>query len=295
MRRSSPVLAFLVLVLLLAAVPAPLSAQRSASVPPSTRARDIEPRTPTKDCGRLGTPRDDRLKGGVGNNFICGLGGDDVIIGGGGNDILHGGPGNDRLDGDAGNDNLYGGIGEHDTCRQNMGHGALATTCERPKADDPPGGGGPKPDGYFQACPVPTGTITDSFGAPRTGHTHQGVDIIADKGDKVFAAISGRMENGHNELGGKTSYVRQNNGTFVYNAHMSDYAPEKNRVKAGDLVGYVGNTGNARGGVFHLHFEYHPKGNEAVDPYTDLKKVCKHKAKLTNRSPQELGVEAGAL
>ena len=295
MRRSSPVLALLVLAASLVgpsllANPGPVPAAVERPPRPPEAARAPETKTPEAECGRVGTDKDDRLTGGPGKNFICGLGGDDVIIGGGGNDILHGGPGNDRLDGDAGNDQLFGGIGNLDTCRQNMGNGKIGT-CERPKSldddDGPPDGGG-----IFGACPVPGGAITDSFGDPRSGgRTHQGVDILADKGDRILAAIDGKMENGHNELGGKTAYVRQSNGTFIYNAHLSEQIKERNRVEAGDLIGYVGRTGNARGGVYNMHFEYHPKGGDAIDPYEEVRRACKNKATVLRSIPAGLQIE----
>jgi len=156
-----------------------------------------------------------------------------------------------------GNDTISGGLGS-DTCRQNSGTGPLRS-CEWPNP--------------LKACPVPGGTITDSFGDPRSGgRTHEGVDIIAKRGDPVNATFAGKMENGYNELGGKTVYVHGSQG-YSYNAHLSKRANER-KVQAGDVIGFVGTTGNAQGGTPHLHFEWHPNDGEAVDPYRYLVKVC---------------------
>ena len=60
---------------------------------------------------------------------------------------------------------------------------------------------------------------------------------------------------------------------FVFNAHVSRFKPE-GRVKTGDLIGFVGSTGNA-GRTNHDQFEWHPGGGNAVDPYDLVKKACK--------------------
>ncbi|MEX0991791.1 MAG: peptidoglycan DD-metalloendopeptidase family protein [Actinomycetota bacterium] len=256
MRRIFPLVIASAL-LAAATIPAtPTGAQEAPDAALVSAPAELAP----NDCGRVGTQGRDRLIGGPGNNVICGLGGNDIIEGGGGNDVLRGGPGKDDLQGDAGNDDLYGGIGQ-DTCRQNLGHGKTGS-CEWPNP--------------LRACPLPHGTITDSFGDPRSGgRTHQGNDIIDDRGAPIHAAIGGKMENGNNSLGGKTVYVTNGTG-WIYNAHLSRHAREKNKVKAGDVIGYVGTSGNAQGGVPHLHFEWHPDGKKAVDPYAYLRQACRN-------------------
>ena len=132
--------------------------------------------------------------------------------------------------------------------------------------------------GALQACPVgQPRAYSDDFGAPRSGgRTHQGNDILAPYGTPVYAAQSGRFEQNYNSLGGTSALVYAPNGDYTYYAHMSSYAGvgDGATVSAGTMIGHVGNTGDAAGGPYHLHFEYHPGGGGAVDPYPYLKAVC---------------------
>ena len=143
------------------------------------------------------------------------------------------------------------------------------------------GQGRPPPDlaepGPFYACPVdqPRAYIND-FGFPRVGHTHQGNDIFAPYGTPIRAPFDGNAVEGSNGLGGLSVHVYASNGTgdYVYNAHLSKYAGVSGSVKTGQLIGYVGDTGNAAGAPPHDHFEYHPGGGPAVTPYFYLNEVC---------------------
>lgn len=143
------------------------------------------------------------------------------------------------------------------------------------------GQGRPPPDlaepGPFYACPVdqPRAYIND-FGFPRVGHTHQGNDIFAPFGTPILAPFDGNAVEGSNGLGGLSVHVYASNGTgdYVYNAHLSKYAGVGGAVSAGDLIGYVGDSGNAAGAPPHDHFEYHPGGGPAVTPYFYLNEVC---------------------
>ena len=131
--------------------------------------------------------------------------------------------------------------------------------------------------GALQACPVgQPRAYSDDFGAPRSGHSHQGNDIIAPAGTPVYAAQAGRFQENYNSLGGISALVYASNGDYTYYAHMSSYAGVGSgaSVPAGTMIGHVGNTGNASGGITHLHFEYHPGGGGAVDPYPYLRAVC---------------------
>lgn len=143
------------------------------------------------------------------------------------------------------------------------------------------GQGRPPPDlaepGPFFHCPVdqPRAYIND-FGFPRVGHTHQGNDVFAPHGTPIRAPFDGNAVEGSNGLGGLSVHVYAGNGTgdYVYNAHLSQYAGVGGAVRAGDLIGYVGDTGNAAGAPPHDHFEYHPGGGPAVTPYFYLNEVC---------------------
>jgi murein DD-endopeptidase MepM/ murein hydrolase activator NlpD len=156
---------------------------------------------------------------------------------------------------------------------------AAALAAEAARQSHPPshqgGGGGPGP---LKACPVgQPRSFTDDFGDPRPGgRRHQGIDILAPYGTPVYAAQSGRFEQNYNPLGGISALVFADNGDFTYYAHMSSYAGVRNgsHVPAGTEIGHVGNTGDAQGGPYHLHFEYHPGGGPAVDPYWMLVAVC---------------------
>ena len=133
-------------------------------------------------------------------------------------------------------------------------------------------------DGPFYWCPVdPPRSYIDDFGFPRVGHTHQGNDIFAPEGTPIRAPFAGRAEESYDGLGGIVVHVysTQNGGDYVYNAHLTRHAGvDGDQVRPGDLIGYVGDTGNAQGTSPHDHFEYHPGGGSAVSPYVYLNEVC---------------------
>jgi murein DD-endopeptidase MepM/ murein hydrolase activator NlpD len=129
-------------------------------------------------------------------------------------------------------------------------------------------------------CPVDgLSSFTDTWGAPRSGgRSHKGVDMLAARGTPVVAVESGtvlRMGNGG--LGGITVWMRGTGGDEYYYAHLDDWAPGLSTgqlVSTGELLGYVGSTGNASYSVPHLHFELHPGGGSAVNPYPLVKSLC---------------------
>lgn len=135
----------------------------------------------------------------------------------------------------------------------------------------PSGGGG--------ACPVAGAvTFTDTWGAPRSGgRTHQGVDMIAARGTPVVAVYSGSIYRFSNStLGGLSIYFYSDAGDMYYYAHLDSFAdvPAGQHVAEGTVIGYVGSTGNAPDWLPHLHWEYHPGGGAAVDPYPLAKSLC---------------------
>jgi murein DD-endopeptidase MepM/ murein hydrolase activator NlpD len=126
----------------------------------------------------------------------------------------------------------------------------------------------------IQVCPVAgPNSFVDSFGWPRDGHTHQGIDLISPFGAPVVAAHPGVVSHSSSSSGGIQAYVRAPSGTYTFYAHLSSYSSAGGSVDAGTVIGYVGSTGNA-GDVNHLHFEYHPGGGAAIDPYGMLLAVC---------------------
>lgn len=131
--------------------------------------------------------------------------------------------------------------------------------------------------GLLQACPVDSPrSYIDDFGYPRSGgRSHQGNDIFAPYGTPIRAPFEGIADESSNSLGGLAVFVRASDGTYVYNAHLSRYAGvDGKHVQPGDLIGYVGQSGNAAGTPPHDHFELHPGGGSAITPYQHLNLVC---------------------
>src|SRR4029453_529581 len=106
-------------------------------------------------------------------------------------------------------------------------------------------------------------TASDSFGAPRTTTWHHGVDIFAPLGAPILAVADGTLFNvGWNDVGGNRFWLRDGAGNDFYHAPLSAFSPlaqEGRHVRAGDVIGFVGTTGDAAGTPPHLHFEIHPR------------------------------------
>lgn len=131
------------------------------------------------------------------------------------------------------------------------------------------------------ACPLdPEVThFIDSWGFARSGgRRHQGTDIMGPMGAPVFAFTAGVVERHFNSrLGGLMLYLRGDDGSTYLYTHLQGYAARGavgTRVAAGEHIAFNGNTGNARGGAPHIHFERHPGGGAAVNPYSWLVAAC---------------------
>jgi len=125
------------------------------------------------------------------------------------------------------------------------------------------------------ACPVPRATFVNDYGyVGDAGSTHRGVDLFAPAGTPIVAPVGGLAERYPNPMGGLAIQLYGNDGNRYYLAHLSDYG-ESGRVAAGEIVGYVGNTGDARATSPHLHFEIHPGGGDAVNPFPTLVSACR--------------------
>ena len=121
-------------------------------------------------------------------------------------------------------------------------------------------------------------TFSSTYGAPRSGgRSHEGNDIFAPIGTPLLASENGVIANvGTGSLGGIKLWVYGESGTRYYYAHLIAYADgitDGTPVRAGDIIGYVGNTGNAISTPPHLHYEIHPDGGAAIDPYPLLHAV----------------------
>jgi murein DD-endopeptidase MepM/ murein hydrolase activator NlpD len=130
-----------------------------------------------------------------------------------------------------------------------------------------------------RTCPVAGAhSFTDTWGDPRTpNRTHKGTDLVAPEGTPLVS-----MENGYiwspnwHWAGGNGLYIRGDSGDIYYYAHLQKYAPgvvDGLRVGVGQVIGYVGNTGNST--IPHLHLGYQPGGGPLTNPYQLLVKLCR--------------------
>ena len=137
-----------------------------------------------------------------------------------------------------------------------------------PATDQQPSGVAP-----LDACPVGgLSDFTDDFGNARSGgRRHQGVDMVADRGTPVIAVRDGQAEFKRSNLGGNAIWLVSESGERFYYAHLDRWEGTSRSVAAGDVIGYVGSSGNARGN--HLHFETR-SGDAALNPYPLVNSVC---------------------
>lgn len=117
-------------------------------------------------------------------------------------------------------------------------------------------------------CPISgPSTFTNTWLAPRSGERqHQGVDIFADEGIPVVAPVAGDVEFAEDTLGGLAFHLWGDDGNYFYGAHLSRYAGTSRGVSVGEVIGYVGHTGNADETAPHLHFEIHPSRSRGEPP-----------------------------
>lgn len=122
-------------------------------------------------------------------------------------------------------------------------------------------------------CPVPGGTFFNDWGFPRSGgRSHAGTDVFAPRGTPVRAPAAGHVSIATGTLGGKQFRLTTPAGIVFFGTHLDSFG-STGQVRAGDVVGTVGDSGNARGGRTQLHFEVHPSGS-AVNPFPLLSSSC---------------------
>jgi murein DD-endopeptidase MepM/ murein hydrolase activator NlpD len=141
------------------------------------------------------------------------------------------------------------------------------------------GGGGLPPDATpgFR-CPVQGGAaFANTWGAPRSGgRRHKGVDMFNARNTPLVAVVDGTVRFSSNSLGGLSTHVYSDDGVTYYYAHLESHPSglsSGQRVSAGTIVGYLGNSGNARYTSPHLHFEIRP-GGVALNPYPTVRHYC---------------------
>jgi murein DD-endopeptidase MepM/ murein hydrolase activator NlpD len=135
----------------------------------------------------------------------------------------------------------------------------------------------------FPVATPPGATYSDDFHAPRadpngTVRQHLGNDLFAPDGTPVLAPDDGAIRYTVDPIGGPSFYLKADDGTTYYGTHLSAYEGDARRVSAGEVVAYVGHGGNAANTPSHLHFEVHPPGAGAVDPFPFLNQAARQPA-----------------
>jgi peptidoglycan LD-endopeptidase LytH len=139
-----------------------------------------------------------------------------------------------------------------------------------PDPHDPPPGDATQP--------LPGAPLHDSFGQPRGhGRHHEGIDIFAARGTDVHAVSGGTVVRGFDDpLGGVVVRIEGEDGRYYYYAHLEPGSTGQihvgQEVRAGEVIGRVGTSGNAAGGSPHLHFQVREDG-DWIDPYPFLREI----------------------
>ena len=122
-------------------------------------------------------------------------------------------------------------------------------------------------------CPVARSVFTNDWGQPRSGgRRHEGNDMMAARGTPVVASVAGVVKRSTSSTGGLTVSLSGADGFTYVGMHLSAYRAE-GPVAAGDVIGYVGDSGNARG-TNHLHFEIHAGSGAKLNPFAILRRYC---------------------
>lgn len=127
------------------------------------------------------------------------------------------------------------------------------------------------PAGKTWQCPVPGATFFNDWGFPRSGGTryHEGNDLFTHHGAPVYAPVPGKVTHTEGSIGGRQFILEGKDGVRYIGTHMSDYG-SSGQVSGGQIVGYIGTSGNAKGTRPHLHFGMYEPNGMVVNPYPSL-------------------------
>jgi murein DD-endopeptidase MepM/ murein hydrolase activator NlpD len=128
-------------------------------------------------------------------------------------------------------------------------------------------------------CPVAGPSyFLNTWGAPRSGgRTHKGVDMMGSRGTPLVAVGSGIVRKSYGSLGGYIVWLYADHGVNYFYAHLDSYPSglvDGQWVQRGQVIGYMGDTGNPAPGAYHLHFGIYPGGFTAVNPYPTVRAAC---------------------
>jgi murein DD-endopeptidase MepM/ murein hydrolase activator NlpD len=123
-------------------------------------------------------------------------------------------------------------------------------------------------------CPVAEGRFINDYGVAKPGgRFHDGIDVYAPKGTPVVAPVAGRVEQIRGDLGGLQFHLFGVDGHTYIGTHLDSFGAA-GKVRAGEVLGTVGTSGNARGTSPHLHLEIHLDGSQVTNPYPSLRSAC---------------------
>lgn len=127
----------------------------------------------------------------------------------------------------------------------------------------------------LRVFPVAGGaSYSDDWADPRSGgRSHAGNDLFSNEGVPLLAVDDGDVRFGSDPLGGNIANLRSPDGTRYYYAHLVRFQGTNRFARAGEIIGYMGRTGNAANTPVHLHFEVHPGGGAAVNPFPLLQRA----------------------
>jgi peptidoglycan LD-endopeptidase LytH len=128
-------------------------------------------------------------------------------------------------------------------------------------------------------CPIAGfNWFIDTWHAPRSGgRVHKGTDMFAARGTPLVAVGDGTVRKSYDGLGGYIVWLYADHGVNYFYSHLDGYPAglvNGQRVSRGQVIGYVGDTGNPAPGAYHLHFGVYPGGIMAVNPYPTAREVC---------------------